>query len=128
MYSAAVLEKIFAAVARHAAISFSPASKRAWPPLTLTRHHHFPGGCSIGSRVSTKPPAANSTGAILTGVAFASGWPENGSVSGATRLPTCDDEDVVALQWIGANSEPRCCPSLMRTFRTHSPCVERRRA
>ena len=40
------------------------------------------------------------------GVAFASGWPEKGSVCGATRSQTRADEAVSPFQWIGTNSDP----------------------
>ena len=55
-----------------------------------------------------------STGAIEAGVAFASGWPENGSVCGATSSQIRAAEAVSPFQWIGTNSEPRCWPSLER--------------
>ena len=49
-----------------------------------------------------------SSGATATGVALASGWPENGSVWGETRSPTRADDALASLQWIGAKIEPRC--------------------
>ena len=57
-------------------------------------------------RESTKPRNAKSAGAIAAGVALASGWPEKGSLNGATRSPVRPSEEVSPLQWIGANSEP----------------------
>ena len=76
-------------------------------------------------RVSAKPRKANATGAIAAGVALASGWPENGSVSGATRSQMRAAEAVVSLQWIGANSEPRRCPASTTTLSTQAPCGSR---
>jgi hypothetical protein len=50
-----------------------------------------------------------------------SGWPENGSVNGATSAPTRAPVAFSSLQWIGANSMPRCCRSLTTTFSVHCP-------
>ena len=58
---------------------------------------------------------------MAAGVAFASGWPEIGSVTGATSAPMRADDAVSSLQWIGANSEPRWWASVTTTFSTQAP-------
>ncbi len=58
---------------------------------------------------------------MAAGVAFASGWPENGSVAGVTSSPMRADDAVSALQWIGTNSEPRCWASVTTTLSTQAP-------
>src|SRR4029077_14329092 len=68
------------------------------------------------------------TGAAATGVALASGWPENGSTCGDTRSPTRADDALVSLQWIGAKIEPRCWEAEVTTLSVQAPCRERTRA
>ena len=46
----------------------------------------------------SRPIARKDTGAMATGVAFASGWPEYGSVCGDTSSPTRAAEAVSPLQ------------------------------
>ena len=60
---------------------------------------------------------------IEAGVALFSGWPENGSVNGATSAPTRAPVAVASLQWIGANSMPRCCRSLTTTLQRALPVI-----
>src|SRR3972149_5653070 len=85
--------------------------------------HQVSFGREIRCRVRAKPLCENDAGATAAGVAFASGWPECGSVQGATKLPTPLWEDVSPLQWIGTNNAPRCWPSLTTTFTTPAPCA-----
>src|SRR5687768_16044949 len=62
------------------------------------RVHQVSAGSVSGRRETAKPRDANLTGAIAAGVAFDSGWPENGSTTGATSSPTRADEAFEPLQ------------------------------
>ena len=85
-----------------------------WSPADIPSRRRPPPGptrcrpaASMAAGARMKPRSAKSTGAMVAGVALASGWPEWGSVHGETRSPTRAPEAVSALQWIGTNSEPR---------------------
>jgi hypothetical protein len=61
---------------------------------------------SIGVRDRTNPWLQTGTDETRAGVAFASGWPEKGSVFGCTSAQVRPAELFSADQWMGANSEP----------------------
>src|SRR3982074_1646554 len=73
------------------------------PAVTATRAHQVPGGQVTGPRVNANPRDAKATGAIAAGVALASGWPECGSVAGATRSPTRAVAAGATLQRVAQN-------------------------
>ena len=109
---------------RHSGGASSLANRNPTPPATATRDHHVPGGSGRGWRISANPRKPNATGAIAAAVALASGWPENGSVNGATSSHTRAAVAVESLQWIGANREPRRWPASNTTLSTQAPwCV-----
>ena len=88
---------------RQASIDASLASSRPVPFLTVTADHQVSSGSASRESPSAKPRCTKLTGVIAAGVALASGWPEYGSTSPATRSPMRADDAVSSLQWIGTN-------------------------
>ena len=64
-------------------------------------------GKNTRRRDRTKPALCMATGAIVTGVALESGWPEIGSTMACTSAAVRASLAVSSFQWIGTKMLPR---------------------